>query len=395
MSKNIKTYSVWLDVIRGLAAMVVFLGHARVVLIGSVVGAMGTAGADIAAKTVVNGKQPELSSFGHIAVMVFFVLSGYLVGGGAVKALRQNRWSGSNYAIARLSRLWTGLIPILLIGYVLDHVGLAMAGPRSIYSGPLGQEMVFDTLSDQIGIFNLILNALFLQTIFVKTFGTNSPLWSLAYEFWFYAAFPFLMFLVRPESRVLRRVGCAIALMLIGILVGPRICFYFFFWLLGVGIELAPKKLSQRTALILSIGGSFLFVALCVAILKAKQHIFVSDTIESIGFTLLIYCIVHLQAERPRDRLAWAASALAAVSYTLYVAHAPLIAFISSLLMPVWRPWPVNAIGLAKFMATSAVVFGLVLLLWWLFERNTPTTRRWMEKLYRRLADLRSSASSV
>jgi peptidoglycan/LPS O-acetylase OafA/YrhL len=179
-----------------------------------------------------------------------------------------------------------------------------------------------------------------------------------------------------------QRLGCAVAIVLIGIMVGPRICFYFLFWLLGVGIELAPKFFSHRTALTLSIAGSVLFVALCGVILKAKQHIFISDSIEAVGFALLTYCIVQLQTERPRDWIAWAGSALAAVSYTLYVSHAPLIAFISNIVMPVWRPWPVDAAGLTKFGLVSGLVFALVLGLWWLFERNTPVVRRWMTRLY-------------
>ncbi len=364
MKASIKTYSVWLDVIRGLAAMMVFLGHARVVLIGSVIGAMGTVGAEIAAKTPVKGPQPELTSFGHIAVMVFFVLSGYLVGGGAIRALRQGRFSGSDYTIARLSRLWTVLLPVLLMGYVLDHLGVMMAGPDSIYSAPPGQRMVFDTLQDHMGLDTLVLNLFFFQYVFTVPFGTNSPLWSLAYEFWFYAAFPFLMFLVRPSSGVPQRLGCAVALALIAALVGPRISFYFLFWLLGVAIELAPKVLKPKTVLPLAIMGSILFLAICGVILKAKQHIYVSDTIEAISFALLCYVIVHLQQERPRDRIATWGSAIAASSYTLYLAHAPLIAFASGLLMPVWKPWPVDAIGFVKFGATCAVVYASVVALY-------------------------------
>ena len=70
------------------------------------------------------------------------------------------------------------------------------------------------------------------------------------------------------------------------------------------------------------------------------------------------------------------------MSYTLYLAHAPILVFVSSLLMPVWRPWTVNPIGLAKFGMTTLAVFMLAAGLYWLFERRTPQVRIWMTAMY-------------
>ena len=52
---------------------------------------------------------------GHTAVIIFFVLSGYLVGKHVYLAFNTGRWSWREYAIKRLSRLWIVLIPALIL----------------------------------------------------------------------------------------------------------------------------------------------------------------------------------------------------------------------------------------------------------------------------------------
>lgn len=54
MTNAIKAYSVWLDGIRGLAALVVFLGHVRVIFIDSIAKA-GYAGSAVGASTASAG----------------------------------------------------------------------------------------------------------------------------------------------------------------------------------------------------------------------------------------------------------------------------------------------------------------------------------------------------
>ncbi len=381
-AQQAKVFAVWLDLIRGLAALTVFIGHARVILISSIVVAAGRA--DIAFKPAALGEADNRTGFGHIAVIVFFVLSGYLVGGGAVRALRNNRWSASNYAIARLSRLWTVLIPVLLLGYLLDHTGVALAVPGSLYSAPPTQRMVFPDLPEAMRFPNLIANLFFLQSIVARPFGTNSPLWTLSYEFWFYVAFPFLLFMLHPSTTLVRRVLCAVMLALIAAFVGQKICTYFVLWLLGVAVEIAPKKLEPKQAKSAAVLGSIGFVLLLLFLIKANLSLLVSDAIESICFALLCYAIVHLQQPARTGLVTSASSGLSAMSYTLYLAHAPILVFISSLLMPVWRPWTVNPIGLVKFGLTVLAVFLLSAGLYWLFERRTPHVRKWMTALYER-----------
>src|SRR5262245_43740160 len=96
-----KTVSVHLDVIRGVAAVAVLGGHIR----GLFFAEYNQLAAHPLWVTVMYG----VTSLGHQAVMVFFVLSGFLVGGSVLKNL--DNWSWRDYLINRLTRLYVVLLP--------------------------------------------------------------------------------------------------------------------------------------------------------------------------------------------------------------------------------------------------------------------------------------------
>jgi peptidoglycan/LPS O-acetylase OafA/YrhL len=110
---------VHLDAIRGAAALIVTLGHARGLFFSS-----------LTEKTHFH----ELT-IGDEAVMVFFVLSGYLVGGSVLRDMRAGTWNWSSYLIKRLVRLWVVLVPAVLLGVLIDSIGFHyLSGNDSIYS---------------------------------------------------------------------------------------------------------------------------------------------------------------------------------------------------------------------------------------------------------------------
>src|SRR5689334_17724012 len=60
------------------------------------------------------------SGFGHEAVIVFFVISGFLVGGRAILTLRNKGFNLSDYFIHRFSRIYLVMVPALVVGYAID-----------------------------------------------------------------------------------------------------------------------------------------------------------------------------------------------------------------------------------------------------------------------------------
>src|SRR5690348_8364135 len=145
----------WLDLVRFVAALLVVAGHVRGTVFREY-SALATDSRNLAVASFF-----ALSRLGHEAVIVFFVLSGFLVGGRAFERIAQGRFAAGDYAIDRITRIWVPLIPALVLG-------------TAIASGPAGPV-------EWAG------NLLGLQHVLVEPLGGNAPLWSLAYEIWFYA----------------------------------------------------------------------------------------------------------------------------------------------------------------------------------------------------------------
>src|SRR6185369_3580509 len=112
------------------------------------------------------------TGLGNQAVMVFFVLSGFFVGGSILKSGEKFNLAG--YSIARLTRLWVVLIPVLLITFLADKFVAANA-PEALdgayyalwNSGPQSAETYSSSATTLLG------NVFFLQTILTPVFGTN------------------------------------------------------------------------------------------------------------------------------------------------------------------------------------------------------------------------------
>src|SRR5580704_2592561 len=122
--------SVHLDALRGFAAFSVLLNHLRDALFVDY--------ESIARHNPLTSAAYLVSGLGRQSVIVFFVLSGYLVGGSVLRSAANGSWSWRAYLLARLSRLYVVLLPALLLGGALDWLGMHIPGTESVYSGNSG-----------------------------------------------------------------------------------------------------------------------------------------------------------------------------------------------------------------------------------------------------------------
>jgi peptidoglycan/LPS O-acetylase OafA/YrhL len=182
--RSIKHGSDLVDVLRGLAAFLVMISHARnFILVDFGEGAPSIFRAIFYLAT----------GLGHFSVVIFFVLSGFLISQSVSRIDRRDPDSVLAYVIARCTRLWVVLLPALLLTAFWDclaksltHSGFYHGEMQYFHSGPRGPI--------ELDILTFIENAAFLQTIVGPVYGSNTPLWSLACEFWYYLAFPALLF---------------------------------------------------------------------------------------------------------------------------------------------------------------------------------------------------------
>jgi peptidoglycan/LPS O-acetylase OafA/YrhL len=369
-------YSVHLDALRGIAALVVFFGHARDIFLTSPhvkphiakVGAATGAALSNATHTTTWGRQ---------AVMVFFVLSGYLVGGGVLQRVRENRWSWSRYLFQRLTRLWIVLLPAPLAGMLIDKIGFSHFGAvNSIYFGPDGEKMISSSMAANLGWRTLLSNLLFLQTICGPVLGTNTALWSLANEFWYYIAFPLLVLGFIGRVSWAKRLVLFIALAVILIFVGKSISAYFLIWLLGAAIGRVPQVIPGKALTFVSIAALLIFLAANLLARKFNLPQRFADPLVAGCFTVLLYCILHFRKESVKSWYRSISHFIAEVSYSLYLTHIPLLVLISAILLRPWGRWPLNAHSVLYFSLICLTVFAYSALMYRLFEANTEFVRK-------------------
>lgn len=330
----------WLDFCRFLAALIVVVTHVR--------GFLFVQYGALTNKGFMSAIFFALTKLGQEAVIVFFVLSGYLVGGKAIERMLAGRFDPADYAIDRISRIWVPLFPALILSALISPVG--------------------------DGFFVWCGNIFGLQHVLVPELGGNGPLWSLAYEIWFYI-------LIYAVGRQVTKPGFDIISLLLMISVAlvftklePQ---YMLCWIVGALFYIKPHRLSSVQGGLVAGGVMLASVAMLQLTgdgIMAKVHI--PHEVESVFYITLAagfgYGLIPL-TRLPANKLCTWASPMAAFSYTLYLTHYPLLLWIR------WRGWGgLSRVGIRELGLFFGVTLACVLLAWLIylpFERNTGRIR--------------------
>ena len=340
----------WLDLVRFLAALLVVSGHVR----GTVFREYSALASD--SRNLAVASFFALTRLGHEAVIVFFVLSGFLVGGRAFERIARDRFAPGQYAIDRITRIWIPLIPALLLG-------------TAIASGPAGP-------GEWGG------NLLGLQNVLVEPLGGNAPLWSLAYEIWFYA----LVYAVGRLAASRTMDPVALILLCLFALVFTRLDLqYLACWLIGALLYLKPPRLARGTGL--AIGAVLSGAAVLGLQLTSDGSLRVANVPPGsrAGLEILLAIgagIACATLARMKSRIVGSlAPPMAAMSYTLYLTHYPLLCFMAR------SGWERSPLVDARALAVYGSVLAATLLVAWMlylpFERQTGRMRAWLKSLPR------------
>ncbi|MEP4035596.1 acyltransferase [Pseudophaeobacter sp.] len=352
-----------LNWLRGIAAILVLLSHARPFFFVNY--------PDLAVPAGPIGKAFYLmSGLGVSAVMIFFVLSGYLVAGSAHRAMSSGSWSWRVYLVTRLTRLWVVLLPCLALTLLCDLLGRHIFG-SSFYEGVL-VDIYFSGPSGNADLsFGAFLgNLLFLQTIVVPTYGSNGPLWSISYEFWYYMLFPALMLMLWSGKSAGLRASILGAAVLLAILVGPKVMLLFPIWLMGFGAwylrDCRLSKLLAQNCAISVVAVVFLVGILLFARASGLHYSLAMRYLLGLATALAIPALHHPIFTRG-SRLA---DGLSAGSYSLYLSHFPVLALLAAATgnhrsQTLMAGMPVFLAGLVLAALVAAAVYKM-------FEQHTP-----------------------
>jgi peptidoglycan/LPS O-acetylase OafA/YrhL len=333
------------------------------------------------------------TGFGHEAVMVFFVLSGFFISSAVLSRRASGNWSWHEYTIDRSSRLYVVLIPALLLGWLWDRAGSSIFASTGLYSQPLvgfGTAVAQNRLTPGIFIGNLF----FLQTIVCPTFGSNGPLWSLANEFWYYMLFPVVLAtgMAWRANSTLRAILLAILAICLAIFLGSEISMGFLIWLAGTVLVFAYSNcgFSGKGWLILYFLASSL--ALCACLRGARtgnSAMLGSDLAVGVAFCLFLFGVLQMDVAVGRGFYPRTAHIMAGFSYSLYVLHFPLLLLLRAWMVPPQR-WQPDVTHLCYGAIVGVVMISFAWLMSIFTENRTHVARQWMKNIIPRF-DGRSS----
>lgn len=332
-----------------------------------------------------------LGNYGNDAVVGFFVLSGLVI----TYVSHTKERTLYNYTLSRLARIYSVLLPCLVLTVALDYVGSHIN-----YTPYSGWWFEVDNPFYRLVANVLLLNELWFMSI--RPFS-NGPFWSIGYEFWYYVMFG-IYFYVRGAPKWL-------GLATVALLVGPKILMLLPVWLLGViayrciRLNVVPLKLGWFAFL------GPIIVYLLYRHLDGPEHLlaatrttlgtefvdrklnwskeFASSYI--VGFLIAIHlvganAISHavLRALLPFQRLI---RYLAGLTFTLYLLHYPALQFFAAV-----------APSTTQSFIHQAVVISGSLILVALVARHTERSKgllrdsldMWIGRIYRLYRDNRA-----
>lgn len=347
--------AVALDLLRGLAALMVFLCHVR-----------NTSFVEFGAlpaedKTLVAAVLFGVTRLGHEAVMVFFVLSGFLVGGALIRRLGDGAFDTASYAIDRSTRILAPLVPACLLTAALGYVLFGRA----------------------IGLGQIAFNILGLNGVIVSTFPGNEPLWTLAYEIWFYVAAGAAAYLLgaRPLSPLaLFAAGCSLYVF------STLEARYLLYWWAGALMVLLSN--SEKKFLLACAGFALFATGVAGYELSSETKSFAkvaflspqhSDAAICFGISLAIPYLWDAKTSRKLAFLRPPALYLSSVSYSLYLFHYPLNEALGTIFS---RSPDLSWSAIGAFAVRAAILLAAVQFLYWAFEANTPAIRLFVKKRF-------------
>ena len=297
--------SAYLDLMRVVCAVVVVLSH-------------------LGHGHLVGGYLWPFTYFGNEAVMAFFVLSGFVI----AFVTDQREQTLAVYASARFARLYSVILPAMLLTFLLDAVGQSINAESYLNS---------HVATGGSAVSGYLLSATMLNQSWGvdQHFGSDGAYWSIPYEFWYYFIFGAVMLLTGGRRVVFTVVGLAIA--------GPKILCLLPVWLLGVGAyHLLKRQPPRRFGLLAAIGSmALLAFMLWTAYSSLGKASFMGIVPDSLPWQYLTgFCIaVHIygisQAVQRLGRLfqfihrplAW----LAGSTLALYLFHLPVIGLVNAI----------------------------------------------------------------
>ena len=356
----------FLDGLRGLAALFVVVSHARMLLWEGYQDGYLKHPQDYSLIGKMLVYFFAIFKEGHSAVLFFFILSGFVIHLNYAKKLKadpQTTFDLGSYLIRRARRIYPPMLYALLVTTALDALGKRLHFP--IYSLDTPYAYLDNNLSFSHDAITLLGNLAFLMKSAVPVWGTNGPLWSLHFEWWFYMLYP--IFWVFTKRSIPLATFLIVALFFLAFSPGlwhgfflRNIFMYMLSWWFGVLLaDVYQKRISISFSYLSVLSFSFL---LTYVLPGSWQILIVKDTFIALSFVGVLAFCFFLQEKGKAFPFLERLKLLGDFSYTLYVTHFPIMVFLSGWLMsqnpghilPAHFTWVFISVPITMFLAYLA-----------------------------------------
>lgn len=358
-----KKYYYWLDLLRFLSALLVVVAHCRANFFEVY------AHLEPGSQTLFTKIFYFATSFSDDAVLLFFILSGFLVGGQTLeRIISKENLSASEFAVSRIVRIGLPLFVSVIFIAVTDFA--------------------LDVETSWEGI---LYNLFSLQNIWGEYAAMGGPLWTMPYIVWSYVLLYAFILLAKTSCRnkVLGIIVLCVVLVVFTESDDGKGAYKFLLILLGVLAYYLSKQSLPKVTLYFSAN-----VVLLTAVLTkfAKPSIsrdpsFVSELsvpllqiVETVFLAVLVGQIVR---RTPRSKIShWInakSSKLAAFSYSLFLIHFQVIRLLAGMGFP--RIVSINLNSMVLFLVEIFICIFCGYLFYWCVERHTNRIRSYVNRI--------------
>lgn len=318
--------SIWLDLVRGLSAQLVLLGHLHL----------------LDAVTVSPIGLPVIQT---IAVIVFYILSGFLIMRSIRHHLRVPGYDFLSFFIDRFSRIYPAYFGTLCFVAIADWFYIAFFPEGYTEHGYRYRSVTF------------VSNIFLLEKINLRqgTFGSASQLWSLTPEWWLYMAAGYIAFSSRSPTFLFSKRS----VVLLAVFLYAPVWFLFrgnpgsgtgivAIWILGALAyltfdHLSLREISRPQTRLLSVLGLVFF---CSAGIRYRMTNDGYDLLAGFDLTAAFLCSVWLSQSQVfgylrRPLVQRIARLSAFYSYSLYLTHYTIVMLCNEIGVPVLLIWTI------------------------------------------------------
>ena len=180
----------YLHIIRGFAAFFVLLAHSKWPFwIGGTAFLKQTSFWELSIIDKLGMAIALLSSNGTAMVVIFYVLSGFII----AHSYEKNKWTYRQFLVNRSLRIYIPYVASALLAGVLLIASYKLASP--LFDAPVKDyhQRVMSSYTQGLNFTNFLKTLFFIKVERVNYFGFNYVYWSLLYEMIFYLIFPLLL----------------------------------------------------------------------------------------------------------------------------------------------------------------------------------------------------------